>query len=224
MAAFDTESVLGTKPKVCVQVTRTPRVKKLLANRKKAAEMRKPASRPNVGGRRSTPVVTTVEVPKKTTNKGVGKAKEKEEAGGGEEPCDQSILSGSAGNRITPTLSLAKCITGTRPEYVRYYHGIGIGKKKELLVWSKCLSIRNMMANSQQVQPKDNPKWIPKQFLSVTTQVLIDRIKSFIGNVQPKNTVFAGNKNTQNQLMSGFPPHGTSLVPMNSRGDNQLLS
>ena len=136
--------------------------------------MRKPASRPNVGGRRSTPVVTTVEVPKKTTNKGVGKAKEKEEAGGGEEPCDQSILSGSAGNRITPTLSLAKCITGTRPEYVRYYHGIGIGKKKELLVWSKCLSIRNMMANSQQVQPKNIPKWIPKQFLSVTTQVLFN--------------------------------------------------
>ena len=47
--AFDNESVLGAKPKVWVQVTRTPRVKKLLANHKKAASLRRPESEP-IGG------------------------------------------------------------------------------------------------------------------------------------------------------------------------------
>ena len=35
--AYDSESVLGAKPKVWVQITRTPRVKKYLANNKKRA-------------------------------------------------------------------------------------------------------------------------------------------------------------------------------------------
>ena len=104
---------------------------------------------------------TSLYIAKKTTTKEVAKAKEKEEAGSGEENKVQSMLSGHAGTRIPPTLSDTKCITGTRPEYVRYFHGIGSGKKREWLVLSLLLSLRNTMALGHPVQPKDNPKWIP---------------------------------------------------------------
>ena len=65
---------------------------------------------------------TTVVVPKKTTNRVVESVTGTEESGVGEESFDQSLLSGNAGNRITPTLPLSTCITSTRPEYARYFH------------------------------------------------------------------------------------------------------
>ena len=72
---------------------------------------------------------------------------------------------------------------GTRPANVEAlcqnmlgsFRGIGIVKKHELFVLSKCLSLRNTMALGQQDHPKDIPKWIPKQFLPVTAQVLLER-------------------------------------------------
>ena len=74
------------------------------------------------------------------TNRDVTNAKGTEEAGGGEETCDQCVLSRKAGNRIPPTLPLSMCLTGTRLEYARYFHGIGIGKKIKVL--SKSLTIK----------------------------------------------------------------------------------
>ena len=72
---------------------------------------------------------------------------------------------------------------GIRPENVEalcqnmlgFFHGIGIVKKHELFVLSKCLSLRNKMALGQRDHPEDIPKWIPKQFLHVTAKVLLER-------------------------------------------------
>ena len=70
---------------------------------------------------------------------------------------------------------------------------------------SKCLTIRNMIASSQPVLPKDIPKWIQRQFLSVSSPVLLSRIRILLRDVQPVDPIFSGDQNNQNQPMSGFP-------------------
>ena len=96
---------------------------------------------------------------------------------------DQSVLSGNAGKKISATLPLSTCITNTRPEYAKYFHGIGMGKKRELCVLSKVLTMQDMIASQQPVLPKHIPKWIPRQFLSVSSQVLLNRITILLRDV-----------------------------------------
>ena len=60
------------------------------------------------------------------------------------------------------------------------------------------------MALGQRDHPEDIPKWIPKQFLSVTAQVLLDRAAILIRDVQPENPVISGDQNPENQPAYGF--------------------
>ena len=130
--AYDYQSVHGAKPKVWVQITRTQRVKKYLANEKKRAAKGTPDEvttdaddNPMLvedGGDvnvvpMSADKVTTKTAPKKTTNR-VDEGVAESASGSGEESLDQCILSGKAGKKISPTLPLTTCITNTRPEYL----------------------------------------------------------------------------------------------------------
>ena len=183
---FDYESVLGTKPKVWVQLTRTTRVKKILVNQKKRAAKDKDEE-DSVANDNPTGVedggdmvevsAPTGKVPKKTapkkTTSRVDEGEGADASDRGEESSDRSVLSENAGKRIKPTLPLTTCYTNTHPEYAKYFVSLGAGKQRELCVLSKCLEYRNMIAS--QVPIKSFPKWIPRQFLQVSSQVLFTK-------------------------------------------------
>ena len=152
--AYDYESVHGAKPKVWVQMSRTPRVKKYLANTKKRAAKGTPDAETTDADDNPTLVedgsevnmvpmsadkVTTKTAPKKTTDR-VDEGVADSASGSGEDSLDQCVLSGKAGKKISPTLPLTMCITNTRPEYAKYFHSLGVGKQRELCVLSKCLT------------------------------------------------------------------------------------
>ena len=135
---FDYESVLGTKPKVWVQLTRTTRVKKILVNQKKRAAKDKDEE-DSVANDNPTGVedggdmvevsAPTGKVPKKTApKKTTSRVDEGEGADAsvrGEESSDRSVLSENAGKRIKPTLPLTTCYTNTHPEYAKYFVSLG---------------------------------------------------------------------------------------------------
>ena len=157
----------------------------------------------------------TSKVPKKTTPKKtaprVDDGEVTEASGRGDESLDQCVLSGNAGKKIKPTLPLTTCYTNTRPEYAKFFVSLGAGKQRELCVLSKCLDYRNMIAS--QVSVKSFPKWIPRQFLQVSSQVLLQRIAIVIKDAQPEVPIFQGKQNVKHQPMSGIPPHRTSHGP-----------
>ena len=150
--AYDYESVHGTKPKVWVQMSRTLRVKKYLANTKKSAAKGTPDEvgtkaddKPilvedggDVKVSESADKVTKKTAPKQTTVR-VDGGEEVTASGSGEESLDESILSGKAGKKISTTLPLTTCITNMRPVYAKYFHSLGVGKQRELCVLSKSL-------------------------------------------------------------------------------------
>ena len=152
--AFDSESVLGRKPKVWVQLVRTNRVKKNLAKNKGAAK-----EKPDVEETEATDnlmdevdggvLVESIEpsgsgskktASKKTKSGEVGSAVT-ETSARGEESSEQSVLSGNAAKRIWPTLPLSTCYTNTRPEYAKYFVNLGVGKVRELCVLSRSLEL-----------------------------------------------------------------------------------
>ena len=103
------------------------------------------------------------------------------------------------------TLPLTMCITNMRPEYAKYFHSLGLGKQRELCVLSKCLEFRNMIAS--QIPIKSFPKWILRQFLNVSSQVLLKRIAIVLKDAQLEVPIFQGDQNVQHQPASGlFPP------------------
>ena len=118
---------------------------------------------------KSSDKVTKKTAPKKNTVR-VDGGEEATASGRGEESLEQSILNGNAVKRISPTLPLTTCITNTRPEYAKYFVSLGVGKQQELCVLSKCLEYRNMIAS--QIPIESFPKWIPWQYLQVSSQVL----------------------------------------------------
>ena len=107
-----------------------------------------------------------------------------------------------------------------RPEYAKYFQVIGMGKKRELCVLSKVLTMRDMIVSQQPI--KHIPKWIPRQFLNVSSQVLLDRIAILLRDAQPEEPVFQGNQNAQHQPASGLSPHSTPADPMTAQGGNHF--
>ena len=75
---------------------------------------------------------------------------------------------------------------------------------------------------ASQIPIKNIPKWIPRQFLNVNSQVLLNRIAIALKDAQPEVPVFQGTQNVQHQPASGLNPHSTPIDPMNSRAANQL--
>ena len=75
------------------------------------------------------------------TAKVVASTDEKEEAEGMGDNRNQNILSGNVGSKIPHTLSENTCIFGPRPEYLWFFHILGMAKKLELLVVSKCTNL-----------------------------------------------------------------------------------
>ena len=84
----------------------------------------------------------------------------------------------------------------------------------------KVLTMRDNIASQQPI--KHISKWIPRQFLNVSSQVLLNRIAIFPRDAQPEEPVFQGNQNTQHQPASGISPHSTPADPMNARGENHF--
>ena len=138
----------------------------------------------------------------------------------GEESSEQSVLNGNAAKKIRPTLPLSTCYTNTRPEYAKYFVNLGVGKIRELCVLSRSLEFRNSIA--QQVAVKSLPKWIPRQYIQVSSQVLLKRIAIVLKDTQPEVPIFSGTQNVQNQPTSGLNPHSTLYDPMTNRGGNHL--
>ena len=131
-------------------MSRTPRVKKYLANTKKRAAKGTPdevvteaddnpilvEDRGDIKVSESADKVTKKTALKKTSVR-VDGGEEVSTSGSGEESLDQSILNGKAGKKISTTLPLTMCITNTRPEYAKFFHRLGVGKQRELCVLSK---------------------------------------------------------------------------------------
>ena len=186
--AFDRESVIGSKPKIWVTLVRTNRVKKDLAKIKGAAK-EKPeveVTEVNVSPMEEVDGGALVEsaepsgsgsnktAPKKT------KTSESDDAvtdtsARGEESAEQSVISGNAAKKIRPTLPLTTCYSSTRPEYARYFVNLGVGKIREICVLSRSLEFRNSVATVESV--KSLPKWIPRQYIQVSSEVLLKRIR-----------------------------------------------
>ena len=138
----------------------------------------------------------------------------------GDESTEQSVLSGNAAKRIKTTLPLSMYYTNTRPEYAKFFVNLGVGKIRELCVLSRCLDFRNTIAS--QVSVKSFPKWIPRQYIQVNSQVLLQRIAIVLKDTQPEVPIFSGTQNVQNQPTSGFHPNSTLNDPMTTCGGNHL--
>ena len=89
-----------------------------------------------------------------------------------------------------------------------------------MCVLSQYLEFGNTIAS--QVAVKSLPKWIPRQYIQVNSQVLLKRIAIVLKDTQPEVPVFSGTQNVQNQPTSGFHPHSTLNDPMTTRGGNHL--
>ena len=207
--AFDSESVLGRKPKVWVQLVRTNRVKKNLVKSKGAAKEKPDVEVTEANDNLMDEVdrgvlVESIEpsgsgskktASKKTKSGEVGSAVT-ETSARGEESSEQSVLSGNAAKRIRPTLPLSTCYTNTRPEYAKYFVNLGVGKVRELCVLSRSLELRNSAASG--VAIKTIPKWIPRQYIHVNSQVLLERIAIVLKDTQPEAPIFSSDLGTQN--------------------------
>ena len=234
--AFDKEMVHGSKPKVWVTIVRTNRVKKDLA-RSRGAAKEKPgeevtdANASQLDTVEGGALVTNPEPSGSGAKTAPKKTKPREAEGsatdtpaGKEESAVDSVISGNAAKQIRPSLSLAMCYSNTKPHYARYFVNLGLSKIRELCVLSRSLELRSSVTSGESIMPI--PKWIPRKFIQVSSEVLLQRIMLLLADVQPEEPLFnnlvSGNQNVQNQPPSGVSPHSTVTDPMTNRGGNHL--
>ena len=96
-----------------------------------------------------------------------------------------------------------------------YLPKLSVSGKRELCCISKSLEILDLMAKRLPVP--SIPKWLPKVYLSASSEALIERAGDLVRDVQPQEPIFQASNNN-NLPASGFNPHGTSFDPRNNRG------